>query len=110
MIGAAGALCIARYDRPPSSLQADLERVLRGSGAHAMGDAALLRQLGSEYLALHPQERDMRHLLHSLSNSVFESIGRDWRTHDLALLDGWVLARTEARVCALLHLIQGTAA
>jgi len=41
---------------------------------------------------------------------VFESIGRDWRTHDLALLDGWVLARTEARVCALLHLIQGTAA
>lgn len=123
MIGAAGALCIARYDRPPSSLQADLERVLRGFGAHAMGDATLLRQLGAEYLAMHPQERDMTHLLRALfgahsgepigprlSNSVFESIGRDWRTHDLALLDGWVLARTEARVCALLHLIQGTAA
>jgi hypothetical protein len=119
VIGAAGALCMARYDRPPRSLQADLEHVLRSSGAHVMGDATLLRQLGSLYLALHPQERDMTHLLHSLfiahtgpgmSNSVFESIGRDWRTHDLALLDGWVLARTEARACALLHMIQGTAA
>ncbi len=84
-----------------------------------MGDGAQLRRLGEIYLARHPQERDMPHLLRSLigahvrrrrPNSLFESIGRDWTTHDVALLDGWLLARTEARVCALLHMIQGTAA
>jgi hypothetical protein len=118
VIGTAVALGSLRYDRPPRSLQADLEHALRSFGAHAMGDATLLRRLGSEYLTLHPQERDVTHLLDSLfgqhslfgPSSLFESIGCDWRRHDLAMLDGWLLARTEARVCALLHLIQGTAA
>jgi len=41
---------------------------------------------------------------------VFESVARDWREHEVELLEGWLLARTEARVCALLHLTQGAAA
>jgi hypothetical protein len=119
MLGTVLALCSAPYDRMPAWLQAELEHGLRGFGAHAMGGGALLRRLGESYLAVHPQERDMPHLLRSLlgaharptkSNTLFESIGRDLATHDVALLDGWVLARTEARACALLHMIQGTAA
>jgi hypothetical protein len=115
MIIAAG--CLPALRQLPS-LQADLEHWLRSFGASAIGDAASLRRLGAVYLARHPQERDLTHLTRTLLGThampeisdLFESVAHDWRSHDVALLDGWLLARTEARVCALLHLIQGSAA
>jgi hypothetical protein len=118
MIGMVIAAGCFPYVGLPPSLQADLEHWLRSFGASAIGDGALLRRLGAIYLSRHPQERDMAHLTRTLlgahaapeMSGLFESVARDWRTHEVALLDGWLLARTEARVCALLHLIQGTAA
>jgi hypothetical protein len=115
MVIAAG--CLPALRQLPS-LQADLEHALRNFGASAIGDAASLRRLGALYLARHPPERDLTHLTRVLlgahampeMSALFESVARDWRSHDVALLDGWLLARTEARVCALLHLMQGTAA
>jgi len=118
MNGAIIAIAFSPYDRQRPSLQADLEHWLRSFGAHAIGDGAVLRRLGAVYITLHPEERDMTHLQRSLLGAralpqmsiLLERVARDWRTHDVASIDGWLLARTEARVCALLHLIQGTAA
>ena len=117
-IGAVIAVACFPYDRELASLQADLEDWLRNFGAHAIGDGAVLRQLGAVYITQHPEERDAAQLRRSLlgtraaspMSNLREGVARDWLTHDVAWLDGWLLARTEARVCALLHLIQGTAA
>jgi hypothetical protein len=35
---------------------------------------------------------------------LLRATGRDWADHQIAVVDGWLLARTEARICALLHL------
>jgi hypothetical protein len=114
VIGALLAVWSVSLDPRRPWPRADLEHWLRSVGAHAMGGGALLRQLGAAYLAGHPEERDGAHLTRLLSgarvglevSSLMESVARDWRAHEVTLLDGWLLARTEARVCALLHLSQ----
>jgi hypothetical protein len=118
VIGAVLAGLSLHFDRLLPWQQSDLEHWLRSFGAHAIGDGALLRRLGALYLAGHPEECDRARLTHLLSgahaalrgSNVFESVARDWREHEVELLEGWLLARTEARVCALLHLTQGAAA
>jgi hypothetical protein len=91
---------------------------LRTSGSRLFGDAAALRELGARYLAEHPQERDRSRLVRllgedrrfSIRSALIERIARDWRAHDVTAAGGWVLARTEARLCALLHLMDSGAA
>jgi hypothetical protein len=114
VIGALLTVWSVSLDRGQPWPRADLEHWLRSVGAHAIGGGALLRRLGAAYLAGHPDERDSAQLTRLLSgararlevSSLSQSVARDWRAHEVALLDGWLLARTEARVCALLHLSQ----
>lgn len=81
--------------------------------ADFVGNAASLARLGSIYLASHPEECDRNQLARLLSIDKMTSVGlslrdsikRDWGAHNVIVVSGWVLARTEARVCAALHLM-----
>jgi hypothetical protein len=92
-----------------------LEKWLRHFGAHFLGDCAALGRLGEIYLTAQPKERNRKELLRlisgvgvgSIRGSLIESIARDWSEHNVVVVDGWVLARTEARICALLHHMDG---
>jgi hypothetical protein len=103
---------VLRQDRLPP---AELESWLRAFGAGRLGDAAALGRLGAIYLASHPEERDAGQLSRLILGEggapvearLIESIARDWSGHDVTLVEGWVLSRTEARVCAAVHLIGG---
>jgi len=39
-----------------------------------------------------------------LRESLLAAIARDWRRHDVLAVDGWLLSRSEARICALAFL------
>ena len=67
VIGAVLTACILDFDQLLSWQEPDLEHWLRSLGAHAIGDAALLRRLGAGYLAAHPEERDRAYLTRVLS-------------------------------------------
>jgi hypothetical protein len=92
-----------------------LEYWLRHGGAAALGDTAVLGHYGAIYLAEHTHERDRERLSRLLAGDgegiigirLLEGIARDWREHEVVAVAGWVFARTEARICALLHLIRG---
>lgn len=97
------------------SLPGYLEQSLRRIGENLMGDDVALSQLGALYLASHPEERDSKTLSRLLVRNqtiplrpaLIANIARDWAAHDVAVLDGWILSRTEGRLCALLHLTHG---
>jgi hypothetical protein len=67
------------------------------------------------YLVAHPEERSRQLLSHLLIDSgdgaiqsrLLRTIARDWSDHQVAVVDGWLLARSEARLCAFLHLEEG---
>ncbi len=42
-----------------------------------------------------------------MASQLRSGIARDWSAHRVVVVDGWLLARTEARLCALLHLEAG---
>ena len=79
---------------------------------------AELARHGALYLADHPWESDRTRLVGLLGGAapapgfqgLVDAITRDWRNHDIAVVDGWVLARTEARICALTWLMGAQAA
>jgi hypothetical protein len=85
---------------------------LQYHGASCFSDLPALRQLGARYLLTHPRERSRRLLSRLLINGgggtvptrIICAISRDWSDHHLTLVDGWLLARSEARLCAVLHL------
>lgn len=83
---------------------ADIERLLRLGNSWLYGDCANLRNLGRMYLASHPEfERELR-VLPDRSTKLARAIAQDWDRHDVAIVDGWVMSLTEARLCASLHL------
>jgi hypothetical protein len=43
----------------------------------------------------------------AIQSQLLSAITRDWSRHHVAVVDGWLLARTEARLCAVLHLESG---
>jgi hypothetical protein len=94
---------------------ADLESWLKQFGPSRLGDPMALSQLGAVYLASHPGEQEperlSRLILRDSADPVefvlIESIARDWLKHDVTQVEGWVLSRTEARICAVLHLMGG---
>lgn len=76
------------------------------------------RLIGSHYLALVPQERSATRLSESVFGDIDAAVDgpdalaclralvdarrrRDFSTGDTVILNGWLLARTEARLCAL---------
>lgn len=80
---------------------------------HLRGDLSALRQQGESYLAAHPDEADREQLLQLLVPSgwatnalpgLVTNVKRDWMSHNVTTVNGWVLARTEARLCALIFL------
>lgn len=101
--------------RPLSFGNLDVEAWLASLGADSLGNRATLKQLGAAYLVMHPDEGSLRRLSRLLSVNgtksirlhLIESIADDWVEHDVTIVDGWVLARTEARICAALHLVDG---
>jgi hypothetical protein len=82
---------------------------------HTLGDNSVLKRLGAAYLAAHPEERDRVHLSDLLAGDgttsprlrLVQAIARDWADHCVCLVDGWVLSRSESRLCAALHLMDG---
>jgi hypothetical protein len=81
-------------------------------------DGAAVRRFGALYLAAHPAEKDRRQLwrlldldpTRAVAATLIEAIARDWREHDVTLLAGWLFSRTEARICAVMHLLRGAPA
>ena len=73
--------------------------------------------LGKGYLRLRPEEGSVDLLLPLLLSEgdgsfavrLRRSILRDWQAHDVVTLDGWISARTEARLCAF-SFLDGSAA
>jgi hypothetical protein len=96
---------------PPSAATA-LESWLEQTGFTALGGRLVLARIGALYLASHPRERDRVLLARLLvaegtlpaRQALAAAIGRDWYAHDVEVIDGWVMARAEARICALAHL------
>jgi hypothetical protein len=91
---------------------------LRACGADFFPDLTVLRRLGDIYLLAHPEERS-RALLSdlliagddgSIPSQLLSAVARDWSGNHVVVVDGWLLARTEARLCALLHLEGGAPA
>ena len=100
-------------DLLPAAALESLRRLFRSG---RLGEPAALGRLGVIYLASHPAERDagrlsrliLRDSAAPVEAALIESIASDWSRHDVTLVDGWVLSRTEARICAAVHLMGGT--
>jgi hypothetical protein len=105
---------------------AALALLAAGSGYGAMaslaagrGDAAPLRRLGIAYLRDHRGEGDPRWLgaqlfgasqeRPALARRLAERRARDLAADDIVVVEGWLLARSEARFCALLALTAAAA-
>jgi hypothetical protein len=76
-------------------------------------DVIALRQLGESYLVAHPDEADRTQLSRLLAPdglavgelaALVRNVERDWISHNVTVVNGWVLARTEARLCAMISL------
>jgi hypothetical protein len=88
---------------------------VRDRGAGFFLDLTALRRLGAIYLVAHPEERSrvlLSHLLiaadeGAIPSRLLSAIARDWSSHHVVVVDDWLLARTEARLCAFLHLEEG---
>jgi hypothetical protein len=46
----------------------------------------------------------------TIPSRLLSAVARDWSSNYVVVVDGWLLARTEARLCALLHLEEGARA
>lgn len=83
--------------------------------SHSLGDHRTLKRLGAAYLAAHSEERDRSRLSKLLAGEgtadirlrLIENIAQDWAEHSICIVEGWVLARSESRLCAALHLMDG---
>jgi hypothetical protein len=81
--------------------------------ASFFGDADAAAVVGRRYLALHPSEADLdrlgREILSPTPARAYQAHTRqvlarhrdDFASEHLAIVDGWVLSRTEARLCAI---------
>jgi hypothetical protein len=72
-----------------------------------------LGRMGKTYLAIHPGEAVREQLSRLLVPDgwtvgalpgVIRNVERDWLSHNVTVVNGWVLARTEARLCAMIFL------
>jgi hypothetical protein len=79
----------------------------------APDDLFALGQVGETYLAMHPDEAHRDQLSRLLMPDgwaigalpgVIRNVERDWISHNVTVVNGWVLARTEARLCAMIFL------
>lgn len=92
---------------------ATLIPLLRSRLRETLANPDWAREVGRHYLALHPEDADLQRLTEGLlvpeslqDKAAFAGrIGalrvRDFASDDTVCVDGWVLARVEARICAL---------
>jgi hypothetical protein len=112
--GASGGALRGRSDLRPELLG----DWVRDRAADFFADLPALRRLGGIYLRAHPQERSRTRLSHlliatdngTIASRLVSAVARDWQYHQVVVVDGWLLARAEARLCALLHLAEGASA
>ena len=76
------------------------------------------RSVGRSYLEIYPQEADKRQLMWSILGAkspqdldTFRRVlhsrrNQDFHRENFVIVDGWMLSRTEARLCALTRLLQ----
>ena len=80
-------------------------------------DISAPRAVGAQYLETHPRESDVDLLVteifgnapptdpRELASRLGERCKADFHNDDIVILDGWILARSEARACALTSLL-----
>ncbi len=103
--------------RPVHASAADGRRAqLEVALMRIIGDRGAARQIGGHYLAAYPEEADFERLAgmligetgkvdaRALHRKILDQRMRDFAAEDTVIVGGWVLARTEARVCALIRL------
>lgn len=100
-------------NRPRRAVEADANRCL----LQIFSDLEAPRALGRRYLKSYPQESGREQLLETLIDGTapgdHEALrkrlarrrGQDFRNGNIVIVDGWILARTEAQVCALTTLL-----
>jgi hypothetical protein len=117
-------LCVGVLGRAPGgrgevrSNSGALGDWIRDCGAGFFPDLTALRRLGAIYLLAHPVERSRALLSHlliaghdgAIPSRLLSAVARDWSSNYIVVVDGWLLARTEARLCAFLHLEEGARA
>jgi hypothetical protein len=81
------------------------------------GDRNAAAAIGARYLASHPEDRDGGRILREMAlttrprtraelhERLCEQHARDFADDRTVVVDGWVLSRTEARLCALTALL-----
>ena len=91
-------------------LESGLEDIVR--------DRLAAEQIGRLYLAVYSDEENFDRLAGDLLEASQEGDSkilkqriaalrvRDFANEDIAIIDGWVLARVEARICALMHILR----
>ena len=108
---AAGTVKLVRDDEPAGS------EALTRHVADAFSDDDSAKKVGAAYLRSNPRENDERRLVRLLEKSngdwprmtgkaeirrlAREQARRDYRRGRLAVVEGWYLSQTEARLCAL---------
>lgn len=102
----------------PDCSEAEFDRFsrLRIGLDSIIADQRAARTIGSLYLGAYPEENDLDRLSGELMEAAAEGDSRivrrriqelrvrDFTREDTVVLNGWVLARVEARVCALFTL------
>ena len=80
-------------------------------------DISAPRAIGAKYLETHPSETDVDFLVtkifgnapptvpRELASRLRERCKADFHDNNIVVLDGWILARSEARACALTSLL-----
>jgi hypothetical protein len=120
-LGLAGALvCSAAWTEVTASGGVglvEIRRHIRRALTGIFNEDLTPRTIGRGYLSLYPEEADVDWLWTTLAGSsapsradeltvrVAQLRQRDFECGEIAIVDGWILARTEARACALLALI-----
>ena len=108
-----GMTAVLAMEQPAGS---DLASALTTLFKDPEGAAAI----GRRYLALYPEEADAEHLAaalfqapkpprattDALRSELSHQRQQDFRDGDVVVVDGWLLARSEARACALSTLLQ----
>jgi hypothetical protein len=107
-LGGLAGLWLARRAAPWAPARPAVLRAL----APAFADPHAMAEVGALYLAAHPAEADAAVLARALCaagagfdpSGLVRQIAGDWREQRTVAILGWVFARTEARLCAWMHL------
>lgn len=113
MLAVLGALLLPAL--AGSARPRERNRGTRGALASLLPHAASAAAVGARYLRDHPEERDAALPLASapprepraqarLRRQLRRESARDFQRGAVVRVDGWVLSRTEARLCASVHL------